>query len=435
MDEMVYFHLLQQQEDDEEAEDELLDGAMHAAAIMAFSVEEARQIRADRRHSNRLYLRQGQLLPNPRTGTPWQALYNSRDDRAFITTMGFDVATFDYILNSGFASAWYWTPIPRPDTPATAAPRPGGRSLNAPGALGLVLHYLNSTMREISLQQIFALIPTTVSRYVTFALNILLGVLRRLEEAEIRYPTGDEEFQELNELIVARHPRLTGAFASIDGLKLPVQTSADEDVENATYNGWLSEHFVSSVLAFSPKGPIIAAKLNAPGSWHDAHVAQPIFEKLRMKTPEGYYMVADTAFPRGTSQIDGRIRAPVKAGQRLQGTAEEIQEKMAFDRELLSYRQTAEWGNRTLQGSFGRLRVPLDINNAESRGDLLETTVRLHNLRCRRVGYNQIQSVYVPMWRSTMEEEEIWLNFENMVFADQRRNDRVTRFHTFAEFE
>ena len=29
------------------------------------------------------------------------------------------------------------------------------RSLNAAGALGLVLHYLNSTMQEISLQQIF----------------------------------------------------------------------------------------------------------------------------------------------------------------------------------------------------------------------------------------------------------------------------------------
>jgi hypothetical protein len=47
---------------------------------------------------------------------------------------------------------------------------------------------------------------------------------------------------------------LTGAFASIDGLNLASQTSDDEDIKNATYNGWLCEHFISSVLVFSPQG-------------------------------------------------------------------------------------------------------------------------------------------------------------------------------------
>ena len=37
-------------------------------------------------------------------------------------------------------------------------------------------------------------------------------------------------------------------------LNLPVQMSEDEDIENVTYNGWLLEHFVSSVLIFSPEG-------------------------------------------------------------------------------------------------------------------------------------------------------------------------------------
>ncbi|KAG2340586.1 hypothetical protein BDR05DRAFT_950310 [Suillus weaverae] len=35
-------------------------------------------------------------------------------------------------------------------------------------------------------------------------------------------------------------------------------TSDNVDIENATFNGWLSEHFISSVLAFSAKGVIIA---------------------------------------------------------------------------------------------------------------------------------------------------------------------------------
>ncbi|KAJ7312826.1 hypothetical protein DFH08DRAFT_673013, partial [Mycena albidolilacea] len=62
------------------------------------------------------------------------------------------------------------------------------------------------------------------------------------------------EFSAHNELIVARHPRLTGAFAGLDGLNLGTQTSDNEEIENATYNGWLCAHYVSSVLVFSPRG-------------------------------------------------------------------------------------------------------------------------------------------------------------------------------------
>jgi hypothetical protein len=223
-------------------------------------------------------------------------------------------------------------------------------------------------------------------------------------------------------------------------------------MENATYNGWLCEHFISSVLVFSPKGilflfhsvrsklircvgTIIAANLNAPGSWHDSRVALPIYEKLRSRTPQPFYLVADTAFPRGTVQIDGKIRTPIKTGQQIRGTPAQIEEKLAFDRELLSYRQTAEWGMRSLQGAFGRLRIPLEIGQQENRGDLLETCVRLNNLRARCVGLNQIRSVYMPLWQQNKEEEEVWKNFENMLFSEQRRVDRVSRFHNFPEYE
>ena len=77
--------------------------------------------------------------------------------------------------------------------------------------------------------------------------------------------------------------------------------------------------------------------MNAPGSWHDAHVAKAVFEKLQTRTPEGYYLIADTAFPRSTTAIAGRICAPLKAGNRLRATEEEIAERVAFDCELLSY--------------------------------------------------------------------------------------------------
>ncbi|KAJ7336786.1 hypothetical protein DFH08DRAFT_877471 [Mycena albidolilacea] len=86
-------------------------------------------------------------------------------------------------------------PIPCADVRTTGKPCPGARSLNAAGALGLVLHYLNSTMCEISLQQIFALIPTTVSQYIAFGLNILLAVLCTMPDAKIKWPGTVDEFQ------------------------------------------------------------------------------------------------------------------------------------------------------------------------------------------------------------------------------------------------
>lgn len=142
--------------------------------------------------------------------------------------------------------------------------------------------------------------------------------------------------------------------------------------------------------------------------------------------------MTDTAFPRGTSQIEGRIRAPMKSGERLPSDAQARKRIEQFDAQLLSFRQSAEWVMRALQGSFGRLRLPLEIASAERRGDLLETCVRLQNLRTKLVGINQLRSVYMPIWQEN-EQEEIWRNFENIVYGEQRKNDRVSRFHLIYE--
>lgn len=157
-------------------------------------------------------------------------------------------------------------------------------------------------------------------------------------------------------------------------------------------------------------------------------MARGIYEKLRSETPEGYYLVADTAFPRGSDQIQGRIRAPMKQGQRLPADPQERSRVEQFDKQLLSFRQSAEWGMRSLQGSFGRLRVPLEINHSDRRGNLLEICVHLQNLRTELVGINEIRSVYQPIWQAD-EQEKIWNHFEDMLFGDQRKNDRVSQFH------
>ena len=55
---------------------------------------------------------------------------------------------------------------------------------------------------------------------------------------------------------------------------------------------------------------------------------------------------------------------------------------------------------RSLRGSFGRLRIPLEVTYADRRGDLLEICVRLQNLCTHLVGINQIRSMYMPIWKA-----------------------------------
>lgn len=82
-----------------------------------------------------------------------------------------------------------------------------------------------------------------------------------------------------------------------------------------------------------------------------------------------------------------------------------------------------------MQGTFGRLRVPLPINYTDHCADLLEGCNRLFNVRTQRVGLNQIHTVYMPIWNANKEQEDIWNHFKDMLFSTQRENDRVLQYH------
>ena len=71
--------------------------------------------------------------------------------------------------------------------------------------------------------------------------------------ARIAWPHGHEFFK-LSSYVSMRHPLLDGVFGSIDGLNLLCQVPGNVEMENATYNGLLHSHFVSSVIVFSSKG-------------------------------------------------------------------------------------------------------------------------------------------------------------------------------------
>jgi hypothetical protein len=193
----------------------------------------------------------------------WQSIYRSCEDRAYIHVLGIDVSTFDYLMDSGFREAWELRPIKRTDTNQAGASRIGARSLDAAGGLGLALHFLCSTMSEVSLQIIFALVPSTVSRYIDFALDILLEVLGQIPEGRLAWPL-QQVMQRNSDLINKKHKHakyLKGAFGFMDGLNLPVMASGEDNKQNANWNGWLHAHVVSNVIVFSPNGKSLSRML------------------------------------------------------------------------------------------------------------------------------------------------------------------------------
>lgn len=111
---MLFPLLALEEMDIEEEEEEVL---LVVACVLG-GIAEVQQRRSAVRH--RLYLRRAELMPNPNDESPWQRLRASQNDRAFITTMGIDVPTFDTILARGFAFAWstrtHHSSRRRPDT-------------------------------------------------------------------------------------------------------------------------------------------------------------------------------------------------------------------------------------------------------------------------------------------------------------------------------
>ena len=158
------------------------------------------------------YLTGPKLPPMPCHDSAWLRLYHSQNDRAFITMMGFNVATFNWILGAGFNELWNLSPISCTDVTNSASPQTYRKSLDAAGALGLVLHFLGFKMTKTSLQQIFALIPAPCSRYINFGLEILLKSLLNISKAAIGHWPEGEQFEELTNLVLTWHPLLSGVL-------------------------------------------------------------------------------------------------------------------------------------------------------------------------------------------------------------------------------
>ncbi|OAV98410.1 hypothetical protein PTTG_09758 [Puccinia triticina 1-1 BBBD Race 1] len=291
----------------------------------------------------RTYLTRADLPTLPMVNSPWAYLWASRNNQSFITTMGLDVRTFDDLLER-FSARWNFSTIDQADVNPIGEPQIGRQSLDAAGTLGLVLHWLCSTMSAYTMQQLFGITPAVCLRYLASGMQHLLAVLQDHPQARFLWPTTEQRARSYSSSIEKKFPLLTKCFGFLDGLNLPVLVSDDEDIQNAYYNGWTCSHYCSCILAFAPDGTIMYAILNAPGSWHDSTIAEPLYDQLLERTPPGYRIISDTAFPRKSERLQSRILAPAKRGDRLPTDSLEFARLKLLNEQLVSARQAAEWG-------------------------------------------------------------------------------------------
>jgi hypothetical protein len=165
----------------------------------------------------------------------------------------------------------------------------------------------------------------------------------------------------------------------------------------------------------------------APGSWHDSNIADCVYDKLLHETPPGFWINSDTAFPRCTNHLDYQIAAPAKKGDWLPQSPTEFAWLKVFNDQLVSAWQAAEWGMRSMQGSFSRLKLPMPADNHAFQAEVLELAVRIHQIRCRLVGINQTQTVY----QSVKDKFQILsCSFHQMLFPDIQKSCHISRYYS-----
>lgn len=343
--------------------------------------------------------------------------------------MGLNCIAFDTVLVK-FQQYYETTPMKRSDS-KNGLPRTWRRALDAAGVLGLVLHYLTSTMDDTALCQIFSITPTCCTRYLDWGLDLLLLAYKTVEAARIVWPT-PVEMEKLSLRIQARRGKQTSVsntFGFVDGCKLHCKQSLNDFEQSQYYNGWKTDHFISNVFCFDTQGCIIWASLNNPGSWHDSTCSKCLYDRLKDQTPDPYNILADTAFP----YLDGKILKPLKTGDSIPRTRQGFAAAIKTSHEVTSERQAAEWGMRALQGAFPRLYVPTAASDHPRRLRMLTAVARTFNVRTRLVGINQLKTVYDEAAAREEDNPDVTFRsiaeqFYNGIFKPKDANARIRRY-------
>jgi len=272
------------------------------------------------------------------------------------------------------------------------------RKINAAACLGLVLAWYRFKGSEFVLQGWFGFTGTPINVWLRFGRRMLLKALHKNTAARVRMPTADK-IQQHKDIVQRRHPALKHVYCVADGLKLPFQSTGDDDIQGQHFNGWTHGHYITNLFVFSPDGRLIICLINAPGSVHDSTLAEwgGIYNKLEaIYNQTGGICCLDSAFQ--ANEADYLIKSSNDEGNT------DTPEQCVVNVQATQLRQAAEWGMRAIQSAFPRLTEALKYEECgKERQVYLMLMCLLCNFRLESVGLNQIRNVYVPEWSKDAE--------------------------------
>lgn len=376
--------------------------ATTTAAVAAHRQAVERRI-SKRRQRQPRYHRRGILPPlSSFSTTGWRQLLSCGSSSDFLVTLNFDRHATLNILLPLFENK---RPTVNFGSPYRTGPKVSGRkpSLASVDILGLTLHYLKSSARQIHLCPMFGLVPSSVQVWVDYGMEVLFRVVKKKSRKDfaVKWPT-EVEMKDSSDNLTNNRPNgqlMRGIFGVVDGGRLPCADYDNSDLQNAYYEGYTGNVEVTNLLVFNFFGEVIHAAVNYPGSWHDSKLASVsglIFPKLGDDmTPPGFAILGDSAFVCDLRVAHGKVVRARKANEvrDIPTSAALAAVDIIMQRVLPSERQSAEWGIRCLKGPFGRMRLPLSPDSVK-RGRLIRTCVHLLNFRTRIIGLNQVWTVY-----------------------------------------
>jgi hypothetical protein len=214
------------------------------------------------------------------------------------------------------------------------------------------------------------------------------------EHAAVRFPSVAEKIR-FAKLIQNLEPEVDNVIGFIDGLSLSTMCNSGLKEQSLFYNGYHHDTRVNNVFAFSPEGKIIYACFNFPGGWHDTAVATHLINEVVDRIGD-YAFCVDSGFPR-SGRLFEKFVGPMSRRQ-MKKMPPQLRTMLKRKQDIyVSLRQASEWGMRSLQATFGRLKVKLSTDSS-LRHDILLSIILLHNFRTHHVGLNRIATVFNPLY-------------------------------------
>lgn len=286
-------------------------------------------------------------------------------------------------------------------SPFRRLPKRMGRApqLHSVDLIGLALWYLKGKEFMYRLCPIFGVVPSTISSWLSYSLDVLLDVVRDKTNREFCIEWPSINCIRSSAELLRNGPSgnlLNGIFGIMEVERMPCVSFGNVYTENAYWERYTQAHEVTNLFVWDFKGELIHTAINCPGIWHDSKIASvsglfaPLLEN---RTPAGFAILADSAFPRGGVFLEVKLVRAWKANEHDQNNGCSRSTwiaavDMLLERAIPLERQSAEWGVRALKGLFSRLKTTLPADSY-ARFRILALCALVH-FRVRFVGLNQL---------------------------------------------